>query len=458
MNGPPRTRATSARGRSLCLVAALTLVGSACSTGDRLPPRSFPSEGVSPSGSPSPEPTMAASPTATAPPEPTMAAPPTAMPSPEQTVPASPTPSSRPSVIVGGAGWKAIRNAPFMPGIGTSMVWTGTEVIAFGGMPSGGWDERDMTARGATLDPNTGRWRSIPPAPGPGRAMQAAVWTGNEVLVWGGRTPTGGGGDGAAYEPTSRRWRALAPSPLAGRENAVVAWTGSELFVWGGNESWKARSDGAAYDPGSNTWRRLPRAPIAGRWASAVAWTGIEVLVWGGVGEDHDWADGAAWNPVSNTWRRLARSPLAPRAAGGVWTGRELVVFGGSQEVPGEGEARMTDGAAYDPATDTWRRIRKPLPPPGATYGSGHIWTGTEMLVSGTRSGNPRWIAYDPAADTWRALPEAKIGLEGFPQYAHWSPDAVWTGTELILWGAVYDCWGDCTATVVGQAGVRLEF
>ncbi|MEN9645519.1 MAG: hypothetical protein RL238_2188 [Actinomycetota bacterium] len=63
-------------------------------------------------------------------------------------------------------------------------------------------------------------------------------------------------------------------------------------------------------------------------------------------------------------WTRTAQSPLSPRnAAKSVWTGSEVIVFGGTTqpECPmcdyfAYGDT-LRDGAAYDPATDTWRPI-----------------------------------------------------------------------------------------------------
>ena len=44
----------------------------------------------------------------------------------------------------------------------------------------------------------------------------------------------------------------------------------------------------------------------------------------------------------------------------GVWTGAELIIVAGSTggaPVTGNGELALSDGAAYDPVTGTWRPI-----------------------------------------------------------------------------------------------------
>jgi hypothetical protein len=143
-------------------------------------------------------------------------------------------------------------------------------------------------------------------------------------------------------------WTELAPPPYAA-SCAATAWTGRELFYWGGDRSCQegpVRNEGAAFDAVTGTWRPLATAPIDGRSSAAAVWTGEELLVWGGWGGNIR-ADGAAYRRATDEWRLLSESPFArqiPTAA--VWTGREMLVWGGPE------------GAAYDPAMDTWREVR----------------------------------------------------------------------------------------------------
>src|SRR5258707_3097017 len=74
-----------------------------------------------------------------------------------------------------------------------------------------------------------------------GRRAHTAVWTGTEMIVWGGeysveRSPvyvnTGG-----RYDPVTDTWIALSTerAPSA-RSSHTVVWTGSEMIVWGGEQ------------------------------------------------------------------------------------------------------------------------------------------------------------------------------------------------------------------------------
>jgi hypothetical protein len=124
------------------------------------------------------------------------------------------------------------------------------------------WDGREVlflstgSARGMAYNPARNSWRRLPGMPLP-RSGFAATWTGRHVLVWGGLT---GGtptpvppAHGEAYDPAANRWTALPVSPLRGRDLPVAVWTGRQMIVWGGYLPRQGPSlvftDGAAYAP-----------------------------------------------------------------------------------------------------------------------------------------------------------------------------------------------------------------
>ncbi|MGI9120122.1 MAG: Kelch repeat-containing protein [Acidimicrobiales bacterium] len=282
-----------------------------------------------------------------------------------------------------------------------------------------------------------GRWAPMSASPLDRRISAATEWTGTEMLVWGGRDCAAGRcddpmvapfSDGAAYNPTTDTWRRMSASPLSARSGVAGAWTGRELLLWGGTDGQDRLSDGAAYDPASDTWRPLPPASISGRTAGGT-WTGEEMLVWGGTamgssGVVEPLTDGAAYDPASDTWRPLAPAPLAAREdVTSEWTGREMIVWGGRA-----GQEYLADGAAYDPAADTWRPLA-PAPLEGRVVRG--VWSGTELLVWGGESATVALAdgaAYDPAADTWRPMAPAPLSARrGFA--------TVWAGEEMLVWG-----------------------
>ena len=140
--------------------------------------------------------------------------------------------------------------------------------------------------------------------------------------------------------------------------------------------------------------------------------------------------EGAAYDPASDRWRRLSRSPLTNRTgAAAAWTGREVLVFGGVN-----GGGPQSDGAAYDPVTDHWRSIADG--PLSGRVPLASAWTGSELLVVGARGpglfdGIQDAAAYDPVHDTWRPLPALPMQIN--------DGASVWTGSELIVYGAFLD-------------------
>lgn len=151
----------------------------------------------------------------------------------------------------------------------------------------------------------------------------------------------------------------------------------------------------------------LPESPLAARADHSGVWTGTEFVVWGGFSgnkvDGGTFADGAAYDPAAGTWRTLAPSPLGPRARhAAVWTGTEMVVWGGAAEKFGVGG--LLDGAAYDPASDRWR----PIAPAPEGFDRSHaravMFDGLAVFAGGSDPRQPASssvLAYDPAADTW---------------------------------------------------------
>jgi hypothetical protein len=85
--------------------------------------------------------------------------------------------------------WQRVEFAPSARG-GGPLVWTGKVAVMWSGDPLGG----------VAFDSTQQAWATLPPYDGPHREFPSAVWTGTEVLVWGGhniqRFPDGSHGDG----------------------------------------------------------------------------------------------------------------------------------------------------------------------------------------------------------------------------------------------------------------------
>ena len=68
--------------------------------------------------------------------------------------------------------------------------------------------------------------------------------------------------------------------------NLGAVWTGTELIIRGGNAVSRLTGtrydDGAAYSRQNQTWRPLPAAPLSTRLNHSAVWTGTEMIVFGG--------------------------------------------------------------------------------------------------------------------------------------------------------------------------------
>ncbi len=311
-------------------------------------------------------------------------------------------------------------------------------VIAASAALSGGGHPNPRPARPAipVTAPGPAGWARLPAAPIAARSEYASVWTGKEMIVWGGYSGTAQYGNGAVYDPATRTWTKMAASPLAGRDLPVTVWTGKDMLLFGGSGPSGSYSNGAAYNPATNTWRKL--APIPGSLGgnltgsgSYAVWTGRVMLVWGFFGHGQGAHGGgslaaATYDPATNSWAAGTVAPSqAPLFGEAVWTGKEMIVWGPSADSTGHPE-----GIAYDPATEKWSTL--PVSPLGHAGRDSMVtvWTGKYLVVGGgdSSAGMQRdAAAYDPVTGTWMRLPDAPVGFEEGGTTA-----GVWTGASVI--------------------------
>ena len=299
-------------------------------------------------------------------------------------------------------------------------VWTGSEMIVWGG-----WNNSDQNS-GGRYNPSTDSWTATSTTNAPtARAAHTAVWTGSEMIVWGGTNDSTGG----RYNPSTDSWTATSTTnaPTA-RGGHTAVWTGSEMIVWGGSSNFNALNSGGRYNPRTDTWiaTSTTNAPSARERPPAV-WTGSEMIVWGGlnINSGGNLNTGGRYNPGTDSWIATS-STNAPEGRydhTAVWTGSEMIVWGGIG-----GEALNT-GGRYNPGTNTWTATSTTNAPTAREYHTA-IWTGSEMIVWGgaypvTNTGG----RYDPGSDSWIAT---STTIAPAARYGH---TAVWTGSEMIVWG-----------------------
>jgi hypothetical protein len=147
-------------------------------------------------------------------------------------------------------------------------------------------------------------WSFVPSAAAPrGRTNESAVWTGTEVLIYGGSVGRGSAqGNPVAYNPVTDQRRYLPGTRyLAPSRGHTAVWTGTQMLIWGGTGGNLPFGGGAAYVPATDTWLPLPATgEPTDRLDHSAVWTGSEMLIWGGTGT-FPLGDGGRYRPDATT-------------------------------------------------------------------------------------------------------------------------------------------------------------
>lgn len=193
---------------------------------------------------------------------------------------------------------------------GAIQIWTGSELmvwympkptitIVFG---SSGYTElrEEPSNSGAFYNPKTDSWRAITANGSLSNRIyaQAVLASENKVIIWGGIAETTSLNDGAIYDITLDKWTNISTvgAPEA-RTGSSCVWTGSEMIIWGGDTTYTVDyltkyilvNSGKKYNPTTNTWKSISpnNAPSRRYWHNTV-WTGKQMFVWGGEGDDRN--------------------------------------------------------------------------------------------------------------------------------------------------------------------------
>ena len=335
--------------------------------------------------------------------------------------------------------------------------WTGSKMIVWGGQrqdPNEPSESFLYFNDGASYDPSTDTWTPISSANAPSpRIVNQAIWTGSEMIVFGGSSSDAAintyHNDGGFYDPLTDTWTPFTAPWTEPRTGSAIAWTGTSLIVWDSQGFSPETPRGGRYFPGTNSWAALPRIPgeeeliIEG---AAVAWTGTQMILWSGL--DSMFGDtpsgGFIYTLGTNSWAPMETisAPAGSFFPTTAWTGSKMVVWGGASSISPPSLSPSQTGGIYDPSTDSWEPIVAE-DGPASRYDANldGCWTGTEMIVWGGAASpmafgteEPIWrktggrFNPDPTENRWTLIrngsPAARV--------AH---TAVWTGDKVIIWG-----------------------
>jgi len=291
---------------------------------------------------------------------------------------------------------------------GGTIVWTGTEFIFWGGgntafctgtYPNITCYPANFNNTGAKYNPATDTWTimSIVNAP-TARKYNKALWTGTEMIVWGGRN-----GDslqhymstGGRYDPLTDTWAAIpVPNSFQGREDFTMTLAGNDIIIWGGK----------ANEPKS----RLIVDPCNSPATITISYDSIR-----------NFNDGRVYSLTNNNWTAmsLTNAPMARHHATAVWADYQLIIAGGTNTgqvnfycgtcvnppIPfptacikqNIADSILKTAASYDPVLNVWTTI--PNSPRAFTNCTGLFDTEQYMHFFG----NDTIISYEPSAGDW---------------------------------------------------------
>lgn len=311
-------------------------------------------------------------------------------------------------------------------------------------------------------------WETVPIPNEVASEPMGAVWTGNELIFWG----------GYAYTPDAGSWREL--PRLAARASffpTTGVWTGTEAIfccgmsgsvsvrgfdtfhrtsnapfhldppnksVWTGDVMLVAAEGTGvvAYDPDTDEWELLAEPPEGIGFGPfyEVAWTGSELIVWS------QNEIGIALDPETRSWRTLPEPPDTLTGAfthdDVTYTGNQLIVWGAYNSLIGP-EPKGVAGAIFDLETNEWMELPEPLTDPTLCEcirrgGQTTVWTGESLLISTSHlsssinTSEPALIAYHPDSSHWTYEGVSPLGweLRGFNE---WGARAFMAGDRVVL-------------------------
>src|SRR6185295_9718168 len=170
------------------------------------------------------------------------------------------------------------------------------------------WNFLDSGGRYA---PATDSWTATSTIDAPiQRVDHTAVWSGSEMIVWGGDVNDPANvfnNSGGRYDPLTDHWVATASAGApSSRFDHSAVWTGGEMIIWGGGDLTGALlSTGARYRPATDTWTPTATAGAPpGRAGHTAVWTGSDMIVWGGAAPSFVGGlnDGGTYSPSRDTW------------------------------------------------------------------------------------------------------------------------------------------------------------
>jgi hypothetical protein len=317
---------------------------------------------------------------------------------------------------------------------GHSCVWTGSRVVVWGGEGANGSILND----GGIYDPLTDSWAPMSLDNAPCRRCgHSAVWTGEYVIIWGGRSEYGSSeyflDNGGIYDLENDAWYAVSSeNPPQGKYRHSSLWTGSEMIVWGGYQYHVDNCTDWKYNLENDSWVQITHFS-RGYWEDTAIWTGSKMIDWGGHTSLYgSSSNGRVYDPVTGSLGQIRSSPLKGRGEhSAVWTGSEMILWSGYFSDDCFRYWYYNDGARYDPEGDAWTAITTAHAPSARKNHFACYADGKMVILGGRDAGGALKTGgvYYPDTDTWMAT-----STENAPSGVN-SRNAVLAGEKVIVFG-----------------------
>jgi hypothetical protein len=280
--------------------------------------------------------------------------------------------------------------------------------------------------KGFVYNYSANTWDSINTAQSPSvRYNHKAVWTGSEVVIFGGssvESPVSGTdylNTGARYSPTVNQWASL-PAILTsfpGRKKFAMVATTNGVLIWGGCQGYPISSykcctfngafqctsgigysydscitfnDGIYYNNASNNWTLVsPTNAPSARYHPAAILDGINVIIAGGgyyrgppvitccgslpfcttvSYKDTLYNNGAKYDPITNSWTPIANAPRQFANTDAVWDDEQFMTLS-TEKIGTFGDPQSDSLMSYEPSADNWLlTVYPPLRINGQTF------------------------------------------------------------------------------------------
>jgi hypothetical protein len=337
----------------------------------------------------------------------------------EEAIARRPSPHDEPATRVRGGPHRIVAAVVALIVFGGAAVFT---VRAFDTTPKGPVDNSTSTPASPS---QRGVWQALPAPPTPYRQGAGGFWVDGRVVIFGGSEtappcPRFANCDftgkpaplsGIAFDPATDRWATIAGSPMP-----IMSYTGAvlgdTLYVWGStNESTEMRL--LAYSAAEDRWNSFSPPSREGIPASFRLTAADDVLVAFADSQERGYVPDFQFDPASGAWSELPRDPLFPSFDRSmVWTGTELVLIGTKAEAP-QVATYEHQVATLDIASGTWRQLRDSITMGDPTW----FWSASRVVnpeigrvgdsYSTVGTGPPYGGIFEPSAGRWSELPPA---------------------------------------------------